>query len=197
MVNRFLNLAIVILLLNSCTSIKSSIIATTDNTKYAAINNAILDFTNNCRLYKKDSVFIVSYYDTVYQNIRVKIDHQNSKTVRGDAYSNIVAVNIMGASDMKILFLPEFKDNLPNQYIEKDGKLFYWYDNRYELSEDMLAKLHKYGLITNDKIAFFDNPNDDSKKGVSYYFCRNDLSKYKKVIRGGFKRYTLPKVRCN
>jgi hypothetical protein len=46
-----------------CTSVKNSLIKTGENSRDMVIHNAILDFSNSCKLYKNDSVFSVSFED--------------------------------------------------------------------------------------------------------------------------------------
>lgn len=39
---------------------------------------------------------------------------------------------------------------------------------------------------------------DDGKKGVLYYFCKNDISKYKKITTNRFiDGGTFTKLKCN
>jgi hypothetical protein len=50
----------------SCRSTKINFVKDGKNIRHVAINNAILDFSNSCKLYKDDSVFSISFDDSVF-----------------------------------------------------------------------------------------------------------------------------------
>jgi hypothetical protein len=147
------------------------------------IENAILDFSNTSRLYRMDTVFSV-------------------KT--GDVNKEILVVRI-GKNNMKLLITKNTKigtkGELPSIYIEKNGKLFFWWDDDYPLTEKTLEIFHKYNLLQDDEggiIKIPDFVNDDGKKAAHYYFCKNDLTKYKKIITNkGIGYYKPPKLNCD
>jgi len=84
-------------------------------------------------------------------------------------------------------------------YLEKEGKLFFWWDSSYPLTEKTLATYKKYDLLQDDDglIQTPDFITDDALKGAYYFFCTNDLSSYKKVITNtGFGYFDPPKLNC-
>lgn len=167
-----------------------------------AIHNAILDFSHIGKLYIKDSVFSVSFLDTLYRKVLIK-SNDGYKWINGEINEGTIAVSII-ASYNKFLLTAETKaggrGKLPSRYVEKDGKLFFWWDNNYPLTEETLAVFNKYHLLQDDeggKIKFPEFEIDDSRKGVDYYFCRNNLTKYKKVIASkAIGYYEPPKLGC-
>ena len=107
---------------------------------------------------------------------------------RGSLYRGLISVEISASPEYKFLITSNTKVGskgyLPSRHIIKDGKLFYWFDDSYPLTQGMLDLLWKYNLLQDDDgglIIFLDNPMNDSKKVSVYYFCKKDLSKYKKV----------------
>ncbi|MEM0544054.1 hypothetical protein WFZ85_15795 [Flavobacterium sp. j3] len=167
-------------ILNGCSSFKEKLIRIGD--KNSAINNAIIDFSNTSKLYKKDNVFIVSV-----KNI-------------GD---NIIGISI-GKSNMKILLKEETKIGtkgfIPSRYIEIDNKLFYWWDNEIPLTQDALDIFFKFKLTQSDEngtVLMADYTIDEREKSVHYFFCKNKLTKYKKVITNkGIGYYNAPNLDC-
>ena len=134
--------------------------------------------------------------------ITERIDEKNSKWVRGQFYAEIVTVSIIGdeyifslTKDIK----PGIKGRLPSRFIEIDGKLIYWDDDDYPLTQETLDVLYKYGRLRDDPegILYLDNPTNDSKKGMHYYFCKQDLATYKKVKSAiGIGYYDMPTFGC-
>jgi hypothetical protein len=208
-----------ILLLFGCSSVKKGMMQTGENIEEVAIHNAILDFSTDCNLYKKDSIFSVSFEDSVFnEGVFVRVDENSYKDrrthewKRGSLYDGIVVVGISAhrISEYceeccdKFLYTKETtvgsKGKLPSRYIVKDDKLFFWWDDDYPLTEEMLDILWKYNLLcddTDDKIGLPDFSTDDSLKGADYYFCKSDLSKYKRVITNiGLGYYQPPKLNC-
>jgi len=168
----------------------------------AAIQNAILDFSGGNSIYKNDSVFSINYLDTLYRMVlnKSKGDYTWEK---GEPYERIVAVAIRSNSNRFLLTTNTTigsKGKLPSRFIEKDRKLFFWWDNEYALTEEALSIYKKYGLLQDDQGGIITVPdfiNDDSKKAVHYYFCRNNLTKYKKISTAkGIGYYDPPSVHC-
>ena len=175
-------LAFIFFLFESCASWRNTLIEKGDNN--AAVQNAINDFLHTEKLYKKDSVYYV----------RIKIIN--------DA---IIGVSIID-DENKIAVITENKIDysykaFPTNYFEKNGKLFYWKDSTQKASEELIIKLSKMNRIDTAIINEYFPPRgkvDDSKKGFDYYFCKNNLRKYKKVhskIAMGW--YKIPKLECN
>lgn len=185
------------LLLLGCSSLKKSMIITKKDLKETVINNAIIDFSTNCDLFKKDSVFSVNFQDSVFN--RAVLEGSNEHTYswkRGALYDQLVSVEI-GASYYKHYYSEDTKGKLPTQYIIKNGKLFYWWDDNVPVTKEIIAVLWRYNLLQTDFLI----PNfsiNDNQKGAHYYFCKNDLSNYKRVItKIGLGYYKPPKLRCN
>lgn len=193
----------VLLSIFGCSSLKKSMIVADENLQERAIHNAIIDFSTNCKLFKKDSVFDVSYEDSVFkEGVWVRVDEKSYKDgrthirKRGSFYDGIVAVQISASADYKYYYSEETKTKLPSRHLIINGKLFYWWDDNYPITEEMIAVLWKYNLLqTNFIIPEFSI--DESQKGADYYFCKSDLSKYKRVITNiGLGFYKPPKLKC-
>ncbi|WP_455584677.1 hypothetical protein [Bacteroides sp.] len=185
-----------------CSSPQKSMITTRENLRETAIHNAIGDFSSNCRLFKEDSVFSVNFKDSVFHKStlvqvdkRIYGDKRTHEWKRGALCDGIVGVEI-GASDYLFYYSEETKETLPSRYVIKDGKLFYWWDGSCPVTEEIITILYKYNrLQTNLIIPEFSN--DDNQKGVDYYFCKNNVSKYKRIITNiGMGYYEPPKLKC-
>lgn len=192
-----------------CGFSKAKLVRSGENIRDIAINNAIWDFSNSCKLYKNDSVFDVSFVDSVFL---LTLDREKPRWYRDKFYEDLVLVSISAhriSDDCeeccdKFLYTTKTtvgsKGKLPSRYIEKDDKLFFWWDDGYPLTEEMLAILWKYNLLCDDTeglIGLPDFTTNDRLKGAHYYFCKNSLSKYKRVITSianGY--YKPPKLKC-
>lgn len=164
----------------SCASFKKQLIKSGGRNE--AIQNAILDFSST-NLYHRDTVF----------------------SVRASSEDDPLIVRV-GKNSTKLLFTADIKAGLksnvlPSRFVEKGGKLFIWWDDNYPLTEEAIAVFQKYNLFQDDEGGLITVPNfttDDSKKAAHYYFCKNDLTKYKRVITSiGIGYYDPPKLNCN
>lgn len=146
----------------------------TSNINNDVVNKAINDFYNKSSLVKEDTVFSVSY-----------------KNLDAD----IIQVNIIGNPNKFYIENDKPLNRLPTKYIEYGGKIFYWNDGSQDkLDSSIINKLQHYGLIEyNTDIIEYNI--DDKKKGSSYFFCRKDLSKYKK-IQSSHSSNKIPKLNC-
>ena len=188
------------LLLTDCYSQEKYIPQSTNFAEFA-IYEAITDFADNCRLFKQDSVFNVHVEDTS-RYVTLQRHQGILKWVCDSVYTNILVIEILGKRD-KIGYYPNAvvgsKGKLPSKYVIVKGKLFYWRDRDYPLTEEMLSVLKKYKVLT-DMIYDGMLPEysiNDAQKGASYYFCRNDLSKYKRVVTNiATEYYSPPKLKC-
>ena|SRR5690554_1454461 len=146
-----------------------------------AIINAIHDFQgNHSGIFKKDDVFYIiirenaSYYDLTIINLGEKQYLYNPKVIPND-------------------------NSFPNNYYVLESKLFIWYDDLKTIDESTINTYLKYNLLVdneNDTIFFIDNVNmDDSKNGVSYLFCKNDLTKFKKY-KNRIGQTSSSKLKC-
>ena len=201
-----------------CTSLKKTTITSDENLHDTLIHIAILDFSKKCNLFKKDSIFEIWLDDSVFHKTLglYQIDEKTSAWKRGRLYDGIVSIIITAHRicveceeyglkfNDRYLFTTETtigsKGKLPSRYIEKDNNLFYWWDDNYPLTEEMLAILWKYDLLFDDTKNLIKIPQfstDDKQKGAHYYFCKNDLSKFKRVITSrGLGYYEPPKIKC-
>jgi len=192
-----------LMLLIGCSSMKKTGTPIGANLQEVAINIAIQDFSTKCNLFKKDSVFGVSFEDSVFSEpTLIQVDREKYKDrrthqwERGHFLDGIVSVEI-GSSYYQYYYSEETKSKLPTKYVIKDGKLFYWWDENYTVTEGMIAILWRYNVLQKDCI-IPDFSSDDSQKGADYYFCKNDLSKYKRVVTNiGLGYYKPPKLKCN
>lgn len=201
---KYLSLLTLLVLLGSCGAFKKELAQTGGQNE--AIQNAILDFSNTSGLYKKDTVFSVSFQNPLYRMVLEETEDGNGRWVEGQPYDGIVAVSI-GADYNKMLLTDSTKVGnkdvkLPTRYIEKDGKLFYWWDDDYPLTQKTLDILDKYDLLLNDDmdgvVEFYNFTTNDDRKGVHYYFCKNDLTKYKKeTTNKGIGYYDVPNMDCS
>ena len=133
-------------------------------------------------MYKKDTVFSIWIEESLNQN----------KLIVGIGKAG---VRVLVNADRKITT----GGSIPSQYEEQEGKLFYWWDDEKDLTEEILDVLEKYNVLQDDDggaIAFPDIEFDDRQKGARYYFCKNDLRKYKKVTTNKGV-YPPPKLDCN
>ena len=195
-------LLIILLLLTSCGSFKKELVQT--GSKNQAIQNAILDFSNTSRLYKQDSVFSVSFHEPLYRMVLKEKGSENVEWDFGKKHKRINGVSI-GAYYNKMLLdttmLGRKGAKMPTRYIEKNNKLFYWDDDDYPLTEEMIMVLKKYNLLLNNDfdglMKFYDFGTNDAQKGVHYYFCKDDLTIYRKVVTNkAIEYYDAPRLKC-
>ncbi|HUX53918.1 MAG TPA: hypothetical protein VMV56_05870 [Williamwhitmania sp.] len=200
--HRFIFFISILLLFVNCASFKGRALIQTGG-KNEAIQNAILDFSNSSKLYKADSVFSVLFLDTVRRMVLSKLDDGSYKWIIGRAYKGIIAVSI-SASHNRFLYTADTKvgskGKLPSRYVEKSGKLFFWWDDNYALTEEVLDVFRRYELLQDDEggtIKFLDSRINDAQKATDYYFCKKDLTNYKKVTTNkAIGYYEPPKLSC-
>lgn len=192
-----------LLLMFSCSSPKGTMNSAGGNIKKIAIHNAISDFSTNCSLFKEDSVFSVNFKDSVFhEGTFIRVDERNYKDgrthewKRGTLYGGVVSVEINATLDYQFYYSEKTKEKLPSRYIIREGKLFFWWDDNYPVTEEIIAIFWKYNILQKYSI-IPEYTIDDSKKGANYYFCKNDLSKYKRIITNiGIGYYKPPKLKC-
>jgi hypothetical protein len=177
----FILLYLILLAIGGCATFRDELFQTGDRNE--VILNAILDYSKTTSLYKRDSVFSVKTGEIDNDILIVRIGKNNMKLLLTDSI-------VVGA-----------KGKFPSRYIEKDGKLFFWWDDNVPLTEDMLAVLYRYSQIQDDDdglIQFPDFVINESLKAAHYYFCKNDLTVYKKVITNkGVGYYSPPNLKCD
>jgi hypothetical protein len=164
---------------------------------------AIQDFSKT-KLYKEDSVFDVTLYDTLYRVAYDTISKNHYRSKRGKAYPDIIAVDMLGFPHKYFLDTTvdlSHQKGIPTRFIEQHGKLFTWWDKYHPLTDSTIKVLEKYHLIGRgghkDLYKFLSQATDESKQAIDYYFCRSNLSVYKKKITGiAIGYYDPPKIKC-
>jgi len=166
---------------------------------------AIQDFSKT-RLYKKDSVFLISVGDTFHRMTLKRINEHEADWVLGNIYPELITVDIGPYSPNKF-FLDTTVDIsaqtrfIPSRWIEQNGKLFFWYDKHYTLTNNTIKILDKYQLLRRggpNDLERYSFVIDDAAQGAQYYFCRSNLNVYKRVITSvGLGYYDPPNIRCN
>jgi len=167
-----------------------------------AVQIAIHDFSKT-KLFKKDSVFVVTLYDTLYHVAYDTISKNNYRSKRGRAYPNIIAVDILGYPYKYFLDTTVDLNNqkgIPSRFIEKNGKLFIGWGTHDRLTDSTIKLLDKYNLIGrsgHDDWYKFIPGIDDAKQAAQYYFCRSNLYLYKKKITSAaIGYYDPPTLTC-
>jgi len=194
----------------SCSTSKITLIKNGENIGDIAKFNAISDFSNTCKLFNNYSMFLIWFEDSVFH---LTYNKELQQWNRDEYYQNIVSVHISPHIICKhceehcdkFLYTKETKvgskGKLPSRFFEKGNKLFFWWDDEYPLTEQMIAILRKYNLLYDDTEGLIGIPEftiDEQIKGGDYYFCKNDLTKYKRVVTNiGFGYYKPPKLNCN
>jgi len=115
-----------------------------------AISNAILDFSNTSKLYVKDSIYSVSHED-ILQLVENPKEDGSYKMINAIAYQGITTVtitqNALKINQSGTDYKPGLTKSIPTRYIEKDDRLFYWWDFEHPLTQEAVDIYKKYGLI--------------------------------------------------
>lgn len=180
---RIYYLFIVVLIVLSCTSWKT--VTNTKGGTYEAIENAINDFIKSNKHASKDTVFFIY-----------------TKEISED----ILGVNVSATYD-KVLISTEDNisytyEGLPSGFIEKGNNFFYWHDEVGTNPERSISisVLQKFNLLDTMIVNAYMPPSTVSHdtKVTDYYFCKNELSRFKKVrTTKAMGYYKVPKLRCN
>lgn len=185
MKNNVLIFITILLFFNSCSSYKHKLYKGNDKDK--AILNSILIFTHSSNLYEKADVFKLSL---------LEIDNiDNLFVVRIGIYKNKMVLDELNNAK-------EQYDNtkMASRYlIDGKNKLFLWWDEKHEIYQSTVDVFKKYNLLVSDINEYFDNWKiDDSKKSAHIYFCKNDITKFKKVqTNKGIGYYKTPRLQCD
>lgn len=163
-----------------------------------AFEIAIADFLK-CGLCKKHNAFYVSVSDR-NEHGRYKIS------------TDILTISIF-PTETKNRIMPFYyitqadsvgSKRLPTKHIIKNGKLFYWHDSEYGLTEEMIKVFMDYNIADSLENSEVDHilgqewqSIDEKTKGADYYFCKDNLKNYKRVITNiGIGGYKPPKLKC-
>ena len=168
------------------------------NQNEEAIDIAITDFLKS-KLSKRSNVFRVSIYEK---------DHYDGYEINEDLLVISIFPNDTKTRTMPLYYLT-FMDTigsvrLPTRYMEKNGILFYWRDKDYGLTEETIKVFLDYyvvDLLENSECDFLFGMElsgiPEFVKGAHYYFCKNDLNKFKSVKTILAARwYKPPKIKC-
>jgi hypothetical protein len=171
-------LIFIVFLLVSCATWKATLVSKGGNDD--AIQNAICDFLYSSPLSKDDTVF----------SIFIKEHNED-----------VLGISIYGSVQKPLVVKDGNTINysgLPTRYIESKGKLFYWDDSTRTVTPEVINIFKKYNHIDTAFLnVYIPIHINDAKKGEDYYFCRNNLLKYKKVrTRMAMGYYEPPKLRC-
>ncbi len=173
-------LIILVILSSSCSSWKGILIA--KGSQNAAIQNAIYDFLHSGKA-SKDTVYAVYVKNTSNHVLGVSIS----------ADPNTLLVITEDSIDYSYR-------GFPTRYLEHQGKLFYWDDSTSSVTNDLIATFTRYNRVDTMVMNAFipERIIRHGKKGFDYYFCKDNLLKYKKVhTTTGLGRYVPPKLKCN
>lgn len=169
-----------LLLFIGCSTWKTTLVRNGD--KNDAIRNAIHDYIKSNRHIKKDSTYLVSIRNIDDMVFRVDIAKGLEK--------------LLVATEDGVNFSHRA---LPTSYIELDNKLFYWVDSTQKVTDDLIKMLVKYNRLDTMVINSYIPARliDDSRDAVLYYFCKENLTRYRKVRTKNTKRnYNQPLIKC-
>ncbi len=146
-----------------------------------AIRNAIYDYSNSAKKDKMDSVYFVYTEDVT---------------------ADILGVNIYGTYN-KVLLITEDSISysyraFPTDYLIIEKDLYFWYDSTQAVTIETISVLYEYDLIDTMIInVYIPEMTISHKKGMDYYFCKDDLMKYKKVwTKSAMGYYDPPEINC-
>jgi hypothetical protein len=183
--NQFLLSVLSVLTLISCNAYKEKL--KVNGYESEAIHNAILDFSNTSPIFKTDSIFSISVYNSLDdKKYLVRVGRNSTKILVNDSIKSLVGLKVK---------------TIPTRFKEFKNKIFIWMDDDYPLTQEALDIYKKYNLLQDDEggwVLFPDSSVNESQKGVHYYFCKNNLTIYKKVTTNiGLGYYDPPVFNCN
>jgi hypothetical protein len=173
-----------------------------------AFGIAIIDFLK-CGLSKKSNVFFVGIYEKgecdryeISNDLIVATIGSVDNTDTFSWFDDILGEDITYHPYFITLADTLGSKRLPTKHVIKDGKLFYWYDSDYGLTEEMIKVLLDNNLaerINVSDISYLGliGKNQDFVDVADYYLCKNNPRNYKRVrskIATGW--YKPPTVRC-
>ncbi|MCP4459903.1 MAG: hypothetical protein GY816_18055 [Cytophagales bacterium] len=163
------------------------------------IENAILDFSTT-RIFNKGSIFSVNYNDNHEEFALQQAIDGIYEWLPSKSNENISTVSItMSSAKFPYNSNDLGRSSIPTAYKVVEDKLFYWWEGDGPISEEAIEIFKRYDLLVlNSPSSILDSGVDDSQKGVHYYFCKNDLLSYKRVITSkGLGYYSLDPPLCN
>jgi hypothetical protein len=147
--------------------------------------NAVNDFVNNHqKLQQKDNVFKVVFFDDENDN---------------NGFYRFIIIGTEKQYLYNKLKHPN-ENRFPNNYLESENKLFLWYDDNKQVDSITVNTYKRYNLLIDDEngsIKYLDNDIlDESKKGVIYFVCKNNIAKFEKIVSNKSIKYPK-KLKCN
>ena len=115
-----------------------------------------------------------------------------------DVNDSIVGVALFHSKNKEFIkegenIVGTYRTDFPTDYLEKGNKFFYWNDPTKAVTQEILDKLDQYNLLEFGPMYVVTG----RQKGFGYYFCKNNFSKYKKVIsRAAVGSYEPPQIKC-
>lgn len=140
-----------------------------------AIELAIADFYTTNSLINDYKVFAVAHSE-VLQLVKLMDDPETSDNVYQSLTAVIITADALKLSEDISSKIGTKGITIPSRFIEKDGKLFFWWDKDYPFTEEAYNTFKAFGVI-DDNPHSRDNSNQ-VKEGIKYYFCTKDLSKF-------------------
>jgi hypothetical protein len=170
------------LIFESCATWKAHMIA--NGNQDTAIHNAIHAFLHSVKSNKGKRIFYVSVKEINQDLLGVSISETNDK----------VAI----ITEDRITFSNRA---LPTGYLEKDGMLFYWHDSSKKPTDnqDLISTIKKYNILDTliVGVTIPESTISHGKKGNDYYFCKQNLLKYKKIrTNKAMGYYAPPRMKC-
>ena len=169
--------------------------------------NAIIDFAAT---YKTPQYFLKERKGKPF-DVFWAVEYEKAKDTMPETYIFSLYPDRQGHISLRAKdIIGKTTDWFPTKYKEINGKLFLWHDSLVPLSKKVIEIIHSYGVLDSTDVKMdlgmlpddFEDTRmvrmDDGLKGVDYYFCKDDISKYKKVktsIATGY--YTPPKLDCS
>lgn len=144
------------------------------------VQTAIIDFvaSSNNIVYKNDSVFTITAYEL------------DENVISLSFYSPVNKYIVIEGRENRVVF--------PTNYLEVDNKIFFWDDVESVSDKNVISKLVQYNQI--DTIGQYDDVVgiiDHTKKAMHYYFCKSDISNFKKIkTTMSIGAYKAPKLNC-
>lgn len=168
----------------------------------AAIQTALYDFI--CSERSKDSVFSISIYDPP---VVLRWSDERGRWVLKKQLDELIMVRILPSDFVFLLVdttkVKDIRSHIPNRFVTIDDKFFYWEDNNYPVIKEVIDAFEKRGLLyrLSDPSKYLEYWDiafkiSDDAVGVDYFFCKNNLSIYKKMRFNKRKSSRAPKIRC-
>lgn len=180
-------LIVIILIMVSCSSWKSQLLksGSIDNARM----NAIFDYAYTIQFHYGDQLVIVNNLED--SNDFYIFSFFSDKQVTAMPHDTIGASSIY----------------FPNKYVEVNNQLFLWTDKQNTISREIVDILQKRKVIDSTYIMIDDGRlpsdyelidiSDDSKKGVTYFICKNNLLKYKRIKSSSeIPNDNYPELKC-